>query len=391
MKVMVSIELQEGKNAMMMKRYQVRDASAPRDNEYEAFEALGQVFKAHTAVVLRLLEFWFGSGRIVIMDSAFASVNTAIALRRFLLHCIGMVKHCTVGYPMNALKEALDAEVATKEGGSDHMGITKAAVTNYRTREQEDELQTLAAVAYQCDGHRSTVISTVGTTNLAPARKQVEHKLVDVPGHPGEQHVELVETVKPPRPNVIEQFYQNAHQVDNHNQLRQGDLRAEEHWKTMKWWLRVYCFIFAVCMVDAYYAYCYQTHDHDTTFRQFTALVANYLSPVVTEEVTKEQKQEEMMQTLEHAIVEDHHLKPISEHPKYVGKVYDSRHSGPDYRCKVCGDNHARYYCETCSQGEVIFAVHGEHSSHYMCGRKHLLSKIAPMLVAPDEDDEEED
>ena len=71
--IMVNLEINEGKEAMKEKRWQ---------------RELG----AGTATTLRLSEPWHGSGRIVCGDSWFASVKTALELRRKGLFFTGIVK-----------------------------------------------------------------------------------------------------------------------------------------------------------------------------------------------------------------------------------------------------------------------------------------------------------
>jgi len=58
-----------------------------------------------TAVLLRLVEPWFQTGRIVCADSYFASVRTAEELLKCKMKFIGVVKTATKEYPMKFLSE----------------------------------------------------------------------------------------------------------------------------------------------------------------------------------------------------------------------------------------------------------------------------------------------
>ena len=80
-KVIIALEIQEGKEAM---------ASKDNVNEYT---------KAGTATVLRLTKPWHGSRRVINGDSAFASVTTAMACRDKGLHFTGLVKTATKMFP----------------------------------------------------------------------------------------------------------------------------------------------------------------------------------------------------------------------------------------------------------------------------------------------------
>lgn len=86
--IMIYIEIQEGKEAMARKKYQCE----------------GYTYKFHTAVTLRCVDAWFGSSRLIVADSAFASVATAKALLSFGLHFIGIVKTATKGFPKDVCK-----------------------------------------------------------------------------------------------------------------------------------------------------------------------------------------------------------------------------------------------------------------------------------------------
>ena len=51
-------------------------------------------------MTLRCVSNWFGTGRLIVGDSAFASVATAVALLLSVgLHFIGIVKTTTLGFP----------------------------------------------------------------------------------------------------------------------------------------------------------------------------------------------------------------------------------------------------------------------------------------------------
>ena len=81
--VILSLDIMEGKECQSKKDY----------------EELG----AGSAVTLRLTQSYFGSGRIVIADSAFASVKTLEALRFRGLYFMGIVKTASKRYPKEFL------------------------------------------------------------------------------------------------------------------------------------------------------------------------------------------------------------------------------------------------------------------------------------------------
>lgn len=78
--VIIRLEVQEGKEAMANKEFMDRHA-------------------AHTAITLRLVQPWFGSKRVILADSAFASFNTCVALLCVGLYFIGIVKTASKFFP----------------------------------------------------------------------------------------------------------------------------------------------------------------------------------------------------------------------------------------------------------------------------------------------------
>ena len=89
--IMIGIELKEGKERNARKRWH-------------------STHGATTSTTLRLTQPWHGSGRIVVGDSWFSSVKTAVQLRKRGLHFIGPVKTAHRKYPLAALKRRCPAD-----------------------------------------------------------------------------------------------------------------------------------------------------------------------------------------------------------------------------------------------------------------------------------------
>jgi hypothetical protein len=85
----------------------------------EALKRYVALYLPHTAVTLRVLVPYHGSGREVIGDSYFASVSTAIALLGVGLFFIGNVKSCHKRFP----KALIQARIKTR-GDAVHMAVT---------------------------------------------------------------------------------------------------------------------------------------------------------------------------------------------------------------------------------------------------------------------------
>ncbi len=78
--IMMRVEIQEGKEAMKTKEF-------------------SELYPAGTATTLRLVKPWLGEGRVVVGDSAFASIPTAVALMEQNTDFIGIVKTAHSGFP----------------------------------------------------------------------------------------------------------------------------------------------------------------------------------------------------------------------------------------------------------------------------------------------------
>ena len=101
---------------------------------------------ATTSTTFRLTKPWHGSGRIVTGDSWFASVKTAVQLRKHGLYFLGPVKTAHRKYPIEALKTRCPAEL----GG--HVSATS----------NDDKVDLLAIGGQDRSVH--TFVGTCGTT-----------------------------------------------------------------------------------------------------------------------------------------------------------------------------------------------------------------------------------
>lgn len=85
--IFLFLEIQEGKDDMAKKEF------------------CGKGVSAGTAFMLRATKSWHGTGRVVLGDSAFASVATAVALRKVGIFFLGLVKTATMYFPKLALNQ----------------------------------------------------------------------------------------------------------------------------------------------------------------------------------------------------------------------------------------------------------------------------------------------
>ena len=188
-------------------------------------------FGSGTALLLRLTEPWKGSSRVVLADSAFASVKSAHSLmQKRGLHFIGMVKTAHRSYPrafLNAkLKEAERGQ--TEALGCDFSGTP------------------LIAVGWK-DKKIFTLVSTFGTT-LPGKVHRVSHSVIYDEGTVTKTFRDV------PRDAITTMYFEGSSTIDVHNHLRQGNLAVESHARHT-WHGRFFQSWLGTIEVDAFLAY----------------------------------------------------------------------------------------------------------------------------------------
>ena len=133
-------------------------------------------------VLHELVEPWANSGRIVVGDSYFASVQAAIRLFRIGLRFIGVVKTATTGYPMVYL-----GRVLLPDGKGDRHGVV--------TLDEESGCQLLAFV--WSDRDRRHFISTCSSLASGNVIERTRWKQVDTtPNANPERNGSLFDSLK---------------------------------------------------------------------------------------------------------------------------------------------------------------------------------------------------
>jgi hypothetical protein len=230
--MLLRLELAEGKEAMKNKKY-------------------CDTYKPTTACSLRLTEPWFGTRRIVVGDSGFASVPTAVALREQGMFFTGAVKTAYASSPKVACLEILqDAQ--------------KGSCVWYTAKVRDTPLLFLGWK----DKTSKSFVTTIGNSSLGNPHVRWYNKLIDG----GEQEVE----VRIPRPAVVEKYFSNANAIDVHDHYRQGGLALERSWRTHTWWHRVFATLLGMCETDAYLAF-YHFGGHEVEHSRFTRALAAQL------------------------------------------------------------------------------------------------------------------
>jgi hypothetical protein len=196
--ICIFLEIQEGKEAMATK-----DFCAPD-------------MPAGTAFCLRATESWKGTGRLVLGDSAFASVTTAVQLRKRGLHFTGIVKTASRMFPKKWCQDV----------PMDHRGDTRTATA-------EVDGEKLIAHAWNEPGKgkkpRKSLISTCGTTLSVDPVKRIRWEKDPETG----DMFAYTKTI--PQTAIGFQYFRFAGAINRFNRNRQDGFRLERNIEVKEW------------------------------------------------------------------------------------------------------------------------------------------------------------
>ena len=233
-------------------------------------------YKATTACTVRLLDKMQVKEypnsqlkRCVFADSWFASVETALAVRKELgLEFTGPIKTAHKYFPIEPLRWTL-----TEMARGDHV-VLKC-----------NEEANLWAIGWH-DHHYKCYVTTHGTTNPGkPADKRRQDK---------ETNVNFA--INFPRPEILAKYNQEMGSVDRHNFYRQGILKLHSTWKTKRWQTRIQLEILALTLVDTFLA-CRKLipkwqdeSDEESVFWKFVCHLLPQIDPRPRHERTREEE-----------------------------------------------------------------------------------------------------
>jgi hypothetical protein len=227
-RIMLCMELQEGKEEMAHLTPRGRNVS--------------------TACTLRLVHNWRGRGHILLADSWFASVETAVALKSIGVDFIGPVKTATRKFPKRYLQD--------KEG----LPLTVRGEWRAFTADVSEEHtggHQLWAVVWNEPGPakpskpRKVLIATCGTTTIGAPAVRRRRQLQRQPD--GSLSVRMYNKLVP-RPDVAQTYFQNANAIDKSNRDAQDGIRTERVIKTGYWATRFNVSTLQKVAVDAWRA-----------------------------------------------------------------------------------------------------------------------------------------
>lgn len=360
-----------------------------------ATRPFAQEYQAGTATVLRLCWPWRGSGRIVIADSAFASVKTLIAVKNLLgLFFMGAVKTAHTLYPrayFTAWSQQEHARGSWITLRSSHKGPDPKAIDSFP----------MYAVGWH-DKKVKQIICNCGTTTRSETDSlRPRHCRVEV----NNEFQTEIRTLAVPRPVAIEMFFRHFSAIDVHDHYRQGILAFERTWKTQTWWMRIFGTLFGVIVTNSYLMYRFEYNrdvmndpENMLTFIDFAdTLVQQLINNRPQTEMALRRPAAEPIQAMEeehregrgHIITtftakvnvfllppnsDFHFVKPLSSILEY--KDLPNPNNRAKRRCHVqkCGEI-CSHYCVKCTnfaEGKIFALCSSEKSHSKNCFYKHI-------------------
>lgn len=361
--IMMSMEIVAGKNEMRRRKWAAQ-------------------YGAGTSLLLRLTEAIHTTGRLMTADSAFASVKSAVALKQKGLHFMGLVKTAHKECP-KAYLQSVDMEAR-----GDHVlcttTINGSKIRAIGWNEGKRNPSTGRIV-------RKVIVATCGTTVEAPPHEKTMWRNND-------DGTTDYFTFSVKRPQMVEEYFTGAQQIDVHNHLRQGELQMEKR-TTDRWQHRFFQGYVGVCEVDAYLAWKHFTRrgHGGSEHRAFLhALIEQLLNNTYGDSTAHARP----LRPPYRRAGNDKSASPPSEHrlkPLRRAAHYSNSTKRAQKACRLC-KKLASTYCEACTQNDAsvrdIFAVCSPATGRH-CFHEHQNAKWnAAVHSDEDEDsaaDEDED
>jgi hypothetical protein len=294
------------------------------DREFQREEGAG------TGMVLRLTRPWWMTGRVVLADSAFASVKTAVSLLERGLYFLGIVKTEHKEFPKKYFAQVETSKVLQR---GEHVALT-TVINN----------SPIYAVSWS-DRKRKDIVATCGTT--VPASPHRKKRWITHDDGRYETYYKEVD-----RCHIVQEYFGGAQKIDVHNHLRQSGLNLESI-RTQSWYTRFFCTWLGMIEVDAFLAYQRFTFGHEAvTHKDFVKELADALL-----NNTIGVANNRVLRHRDVAAPEDEGetcvIKSLVNHVRFAGKKQGKRN------CFVCNVQ-SYYYCVPCSdRAGTIIAICG--------------------------------
>lgn len=297
------------------------------------------------AVLLRLVEAWFHTNRVVCADSIFASVETAKKLLDKGLKFTGVVKTAKRDYPMEYLSRL---EIADK---GQHVTMVS----------QNPDLMAVMWI----DRDRRYFISSTGTTE--PGHENYRERWRSRNG------IAVRESIEIAIPMVCEEYYDTCSMIDRHNRCRQDDLGLEKKFEVKDWATRVNTSLLAICIVDSWKLYSGSKGAQSMSPNDFYCQLADSLIDNRLDKMTLRQRESDtelMEENMEFGSGVGLHLTPTKRKRKdSSGTVTNAAYQS---RCSICKNTKkSKFVCSGCYSyfHKEVYICH--HETGRDCFKKH--------------------
>jgi hypothetical protein len=339
--ILVSIDIQEGKNVMDTKPFVASHG-------------------ATTGCVLRLLEPYFNTKRVVFGDSWFASVKTLLALKFRDLFFVGVIKTAHKEFPKKVLSQfaAANEEELRRTGNRELRGSCKVLQATGIAEDGVTQVP-MMAVGWH-DRKTKYFIANAGTTVSGNDWVRPRHRKVESEGEYTTERFDKV--VK--QPMVVEWFYKYFATIDIHDHYRQGSLAFEVHWHTITWWHRLFSTVLGMIVTNAFLAYRFEFKQHSPAatsldFTEFIGKLAYELTHMSesNRRPTRHSSSQSTVSSFSTAstVEHTHSLIQLCKLEQYK-HVLGSQTVRARRQCHLCKKKTA-YYCELCSSPDKTHLV----------------------------------
>ena len=290
------------------------------------------------ALLLRLTEPIWGSGRVVILDSGFCVLKAIVELRKRGVYSSALIKkrrYWPAHIPGDKIKKHFeDMPIGSVDVWSGNMEGVSFAVHCFKE-----------------PSYILSLMSTYRTTEQLGEEKDRDES-----------------NTKVKYPEVVHNHYKYKDAVDSHNGSRMFPLALEETWKTIRWPLRVLQFYLAITEVNVRLASEHLYNNEPKTQIEFRKEFAKSLiyNKYIMKKETPASKRKSPRKESEHVLVK---LDPFTNFDN-GGRIIKSVTRCVQRKCQ-CGSRRVHTYCK-CSPG--IFYCNE-------CFSKHQLDSITCTLT----------
>ena len=313
--IVVNLEMNEGKD----KREEDIQAGVAKEFILE--------YGVTTACALRLCKPYWGTGKTIIADSWFGSIQTVEQLKRRGLYSICMVKIAHKNYP----RMLLNSKQLNK-------GEWVAATPDC-TQDLDNEQECIWVCKYM---DRKPFQFAASCCTSLPESPRIDSHGREVP-----------------RPDVAAEYFRCAGAIDQHNHVRTGSMGLEDALRTQDPFVRQFSGLFGFIESNAYLSYRNFTNDrlgHDD-FRE--KLVISLLNnPFLGDECLITRSSGSPAVSVDHS--NGHVLVPYEQKRKQVRCFYC-------YHVKQV-DRKTHYYCQLCGEKYGLCSPHNQRD----CFAQHI-------------------